>query len=287
MAGEKAGSGKKRKKSELVATAGLIVIFILYMFPFYMVVINSLKQKRDIIKSPFSWLYTIKGLSFDNFVKAFVQMDFLNAFKNSLIVTVFATALVTLLAAMLAYYIVRNNNAISRIAFVLMVASMIIPFQAIMIPLVSIYGGKLNVLNHRSTLVFMHTGFSMAMSVFMFHGFIRGSIPLALEEAAYIDGCTHTQTFFRIVFPLLKPIISTMVIMNAMAFWNDFLLPSLVLTDKKLLTLPLSTYSFYGTYSADYGTIMAGLLLCVIPILILYVALQKQIINGVVAGAVK
>lgn len=284
MAGEKAGSGKKRKKSELVATAGLIVIFILYMFPFYMVVINSLKQKRDIIKSPFSWLYTIKGLSFDNFVKAFVQMDFLNAFKNSLIVTVLATALVTLLAAMLAYYIVRNNNAISRIAFVLMVASMIIPFQAIMIPLVSIYGGKLN---HRSTLVFMHTGFSMAMSVFMFHGFIRGSIPLALEEAAYIDGCTHTQTFFRIVFPLLKPIISTMVIMNAMAFWNDFLLPSLVLTDKKLLTLPLSTYSFYGTYSADYGTIMAGLLLCVIPILILYVALQKQIINGVVAGAVK
>ena len=126
-----------------------------------------------------------------------------------------------------------------------------------------------------------------SLSVFMFHGFIRGSIPLALEEAAYIDGCTHTQTFFRIVFPLLKPIISTMVIMNAMAFWNDFLLPSLVLTDKKLLTLPLSTYSFYGTYSADYGTIMAGLLLCVIPILILYVALQKQIINGVVAGAVK
>ncbi|MCQ4727758.1 carbohydrate ABC transporter permease, partial [Anaerotignum faecicola] len=148
--GEKAGSGKKRKKTDLVATAGLIVIFILYMFPFYMVVINSLKQKRDIIKSPFSWLYTIKGLSFDNFVKAFVQMDFLNAFKNSLIVTVFATALVTLLAAMLAYYIVRNNNAVSRTAFVLMVASMIIPFQAIMIPLVSIYGGKLNVLNHRS-----------------------------------------------------------------------------------------------------------------------------------------
>ena len=212
------------------------------MFPFYMVVINSLKQKRDIIKSPFSWLYTIKGLSFDNFVKAFVQMDFLNAFKNSLIVTVFATALVTLLAAMLAYYIVRNNNAVSRTAFVLMVASMIIPFQAIMIPLVSIYGGKLNVLNHRSTLVFMHTGFSMAMSVFMFHGFIKG---------------------------------------------NDFLLPSLVLSDKKLLTLPLSTYSFYGTYSADYGTIMAGLLLCVIPVLILYIALQKQIISGVVAGAVK
>ena len=279
--------GTKKKVTTAAAMAGLVIIFIAYMFPFIMVVINSLKQKRDIIKSPFSWLYTIKGLSFDNFVKAFTQMDFLNAFKNSLIVTVSATVLVTLLAAMLAYYIVRNKNVISNMTFALMVASMIIPFQAIMIPLVSIYGGTLNVLNHRITLIFMHTGFSMAMSVFMFHGFLNGNIPIALEEAAYIDGCTHSQTFFKIVFPLLKPIISTMVILNALAFWNDFLLPSLVLTDKKLLTLPLSTYSFYGTYSADYGTIMAGLLLCVIPILVLYMALQKQIINGVVAGAVK
>lgn len=279
--------GTKRKVTNILAMLGLIIIFIAYMFPFIMVVINSLKQKRDIIKSPFSWLFTIKGLSFDNFEKAFTQMDFLNAFKNSLIVTVSATALVTLLAAMLAYYIVRHNNGISKMTFGLMVASMIIPFQAIMIPLVSIYGGTLNLLNHRITLIFLHTGFSMAMSVFMFHGFIKGNVPLALEEAAYIDGCTHSQTFFKIVLPLLKPIISTMVILNSLAFWNDFLLPSLVLTDKKLLTLPLSTYSFYGTYSADYGTIMAGLLLCVTPILVLYVALQKQIIGGVVAGAVK
>ena len=279
--------GTKRKVTNALAMAGLIIIFIAYMFPFVMVVINSLKEKRDIIKSPFSWLFTIKGLSFDNFVKAFTQMDFLNAFKNSLIVTVCSTVLVTLLAAMLAYYIVRHNNKISKITFALMVASMIIPFQAIMIPLVSIYGGTLNVLNHRITLIFMHTGFSMAMSVFMFHGFIKGNIPIALEEAAYIDGCTHRQTFFKIVFPLLKPIIATMVILNSLAFWNDYLLPSLVLTDKELLTLPLSTYSFYGTYSADYGTIMAGLLLCVIPILILYVILQKQIIGGVVSGAVK
>ena len=279
--------GNKRKLANALAMIGLIIVFIAYMFPFLMVVINSLKEKRDIIKSPFSWLFTIKGLSFDNFEKAFTQMDFLNAFKNSLIVTVSATVLVTILAAMLAYYIVRHNNAVSKLTFALMVASMIIPFQAIMIPLVSIYGGTLNILNHRLTLIFMHTGFSMAMSVFMFHGFIRGNVPIALEEAACIDGCTRSQTFFKIVLPLLKPIISTMVILNSMAFWNDFLLPSMVLQDKELLTLPLSTYSFYGTYSADYGTIMAGLLLCVIPIMILYVALQKQIIGGVVAGAVK
>lgn len=280
-------SGVQKRSVRTFAMAGMILIFIAYMFPFLMVVINSLKQKRDIIKSPFSWLFTVKGLSFDNFAKAFNQMDFLNAIKNSLIITVSATAIVTILAAMLAYFIVRNNNLLTRIIFALMVVSMIIPFQAIMIPLVSIYGGTLNLLNHRLTLIFMHVGFSMSMTVFMFHGFIRGSVPIALEEAAYLDGCTHTQTFFKIVFPLLKPIMSTTLILNALAFWNDFLLPSLVLTDKKLLTLPLSTYSFYGTYSADYGTIMAGLLLCVVPLLILYIALQKQIINGVVAGAVK
>ena len=286
MKQEKIG-GSKRRAVNFVTMFGLVVIFAAYMFPFLMVVINSLKQKRDIIKSPFSWLFTIKGLSFDNFVKAFTQMDFPSAFGNSLVITVSATILVTILATMLAYYIVRNNHQISKITFALMVASMIIPFQAIMIPLVSIYGGTLNILNHRVTLIFMHTGFSMSMSVFMFHGFIKENVPMALEEAAYIDGCTHGQTFFKIVMPLLKPVISTMVILNSMAFWNDFLLPSLVLTDKKLLTLPLSTYSFYGTYSADYGTIMAGLLLCVIPILILYIVLQKQIIGGVVAGAVK
>ena len=131
--------GTKRKVQNVIAMAVLIVIFIAYMFPFLMVLINSLKQKRDIIKSPFSWLFTIKGLSFDNFVNAFNQMDFLNAFKNSLIVTVSATVLVTILGTMLAYYIVRHNNKISKITFALMVASMIIPFQAIMIPLVSIY----------------------------------------------------------------------------------------------------------------------------------------------------
>ena len=252
-----------------------------------MVVINSLKQKRDIIKSPFSWLFTIKGLSFDNFVKAFTQMDFLNAFKNSMIVTVSATVLVTLLASMLAYYIVRNNNLISKIVFALMVASMIIPFQAIMIPLVSIYGGTLNVLNHRITLIFMHTGFSMAMSVFMFHGFIKGNIPIALEEAAYVEGCTRTQTFFTVVFPLLKPIISTMVILNAMAFWNDFLLPQLMINKPGWQTLPLKTFLFFGQFSKKWDLATAGLVMCMLPIIIFYLVSQKHIVKGVAEGAIK
>jgi raffinose/stachyose/melibiose transport system permease protein len=168
-----------------------------------------------------------------------------------------------------------------------MIASMIIPFQAIMIPLVSIYGAKLSLLDHRTTLIFMHTGFAISMSVFIYHGFIKSNIPISLEEAAYLDGCTKTQTFFKVIFPLLKPTTATLVILNVLAFWNDFLLPSLVLSKKELLTLPLSTYKFYGTYSADLGTIMAGLVLTVAPILVLYLFLQRFIIDGVVAGAVK
>ena len=214
-------------------------------------------------------------------------MDFIKAFGNSLFVTGLATLAVIVFASMTAYYFVRSKNAFSKVFFGLMAVSMIIPFQAIMIPLVSIYGAQLNMLNHRLTLVFMHTGFAMSMSVFIFQGFIKSNIPLSLEEAAYIDGCSNLKTFWNIVFPLLKPTTSTLVILNIMAFWNDYLLPSLVLGKKELLTLPLSTYTFYGTYSADYGSIMAALVLTVAPLLIVYLFLQKQIISGVVAGAVK
>lgn len=244
------------------------------------------QPKRDIIKNPFQILAP-NGLSFNNYVTAFKSMDYPKAFGNSLFITGISTIAVVFLSAMCAYYIVRANNLLTKITFSLMVASMIIPFQALMIPLVSIYGGTLNMLNNRFSLIFMHVGFSMSMSVFMYAGFIKSGIPISLEEAAYIDGCGKFQTFFVVVFPLLKPITSTLVILNAMAFWNDYLLPSLVLGTKDLYTLPLSTYSFYGTYSSDFGTIMAGLMLTLAPILILYIFLQKQIISGVVAGAVK
>lgn len=278
--------GSKTKIKNIFTYVGLSLIFLLYMFPFIFVIINSFKTKKEIIKTPLK-LISDEGFNFDNFIKAYEKMDFTKAFTNSMFVTVSATVIVITLAAMTAYYFVRVNNIISKIFFALMVASMIIPFQAIMIPLVSIYGAKLGMLNSRTTLIFMHVGFSISMAVFIFHGFIRSNIPIALEEAAYIDGCTRTKTFFKIIFPLLKPTTATLVILNVLAFWNDFLLPSLVLTQEKLLTLPLSTYKFYGTYSADLGTIMAALVLTVAPVLVLYVFLQKYIISGVVSGAVK
>ena len=262
------------------------VLFLTYMVPFVLILINSFKQKRDIITEPFS-LFAKKGYSLGNYLAAIEKMDFIKAFGNSLFVTGLSTILVIVLASMAAYYFTRSSNVFSKIMFSMMAASMIIPFQAIMIPLVSIYGSGLNILNSRLTLIFMHVGFGMSMSVFIYHGFIKSNIPLSLEEAAYIDGCTKVQTFFKVVFPLLKPTTTTLIILNVLAYWNDYLLPSLVLGRKQLFTLPLSTYAFYGTYSADYGLIMAALVLTVAPILMLYLFLQKQIISGVIAGAVK
>jgi raffinose/stachyose/melibiose transport system permease protein len=261
----------------------LICALVVYMFPFVMVIINSFKIKRDIIKEPMA-LIGSHGASLDNYVEAFHKMNFIRAFLNSLCITGVSVVLIIITSAMCAYLFVRMDYKINKIFFGLMIASMVIPFQVIMIPLVSIYGGNLHILNHRLTLILMHVGFSTAQSVFMYHGFIKSNIPMSLEEAAKLDGCTKYQTFFRIVFPLLKPTTATLVILYAMGIWNDFLLPSLVLTQKELYTLPIATQMFYGTYSSDLGLIMASLLMVAAPVIVLYLFLQKYIIAGVVAG---
>ena len=278
--------GTRRKVLSISGFLAVVTMFLLYMVPFVLVLLNSFKQKRDIIKNPFSFVVE-KGYSIEHYVKAFDKMDFIKAFGNSLFITGLSTILVIVLASMTAYYFTRAKNNFSKVFFAMMAASMIIPFQAIMIPLVSIYGALMHLLNHRLTLIFMHTGFAMSMSVFIYQGFIKSGIPISLEEAAYLDGASKVKTFFEVVFPLLKPTTATLVILNVLAFWNDYLLPSLVLGKKDLYTLPLSTYVFYGTYSADYGVIMAALVLTVAPLLLLYLFLQKHIIDGVVAGAVK
>ena len=226
--GSKVG-GTKRRVLDVVGFTAIIVLFLLYMVPFILVLLNSFKQKRDIIKNPFSFI-TEKGYTLANYTKAFEKMEFIKAFGNSLFITGLSTLLVIIFASMVAYYFTRAKNTFSRVFFALMAASMIIPFQAIMIPLVSIYGSGLHMLNHRLTLIFMHTGFAMSMSVFIYQGFIKSGIPLSLEEAAYLDGCTNVQTFFKVVFPLLKPTTATLVILNVLAFWNDYLLPSLIYT---------------------------------------------------------
>ncbi|MBR2389447.1 MAG: carbohydrate ABC transporter permease [Mogibacterium sp.] len=265
----------------------LILLFILFIMPFILVIINVFKTKADIVSDPLA-LIGAHGFTMQNFPEAMAKMNFWNVFKNSLIITIISTVLTIFVSAMASFVIVRNGKwKFCSGLFALMVASMVIPFQVLMVPLVSVYGGIFGVLNHRITLILMHTGFSVSMATFMFHGAIHTNIPLELEEAALIDGCSRWQTFWKVVFPLLKPTIATVAIIDAMAFWNDYLLPSLVLTDKALYTIPIATQAFYGTYSTDIGLVMAALLLAMLPILILYLFLQKYIVAGVTSGAVK
>ena len=263
---------RKKRITHAIMMVVLILVFLAFIFPFIMVVVNVFKQKSDIMRDPLV-LIGSKGFTLENFPNAMEKMGFWRSFGNSLVITVSATILTILLSSMTAFVIVRNKWKACGILFGLMIASMVIPFQVLMVPLVSLYGGIFGVLNHRLTLILMHVGFSLSMA--------------ALEEAALIDGCTRWKTWWRVVFPLLKPTIATVAIIDAMAFWNDYLLPSLVLQKKELYTIPIATQAFYGTYTSDLGLIMAALLLAMLPILILYVLLQRFIVEGVTSGAVK
>jgi raffinose/stachyose/melibiose transport system permease protein len=279
-------AARNKRISHAIMLIILIVMFFAFIFPFLMVIINVFKTKADITSDPLS-LLGAHGFTLKNFPEAMRKMNFWRSFGNSAIITISSTILTIIFSAMTAFVIVRNKWKACTLLFSLMVASMVIPFQVLMIPLVSLYGGTLGILNHRATLIFMHTGFSLAMATFMFHGAIHTNVPVDLEEAADIDGCSRWQTYWLIVFPLLKPTIATVAIIDAMAFWNDYLLPSLVLGRKELYTIPIATQVFYGTYSTDIGLIMAALLLAILPILLLYVFLQRYIVEGVTAGAVK
>ena len=281
---ENAKAARKKKIAHVVMWIVLLILFVCFIFPFLLVVINVFKTKGDITADPLS-LIGAHGFTLQNFPEAMKKMNFLTVFGNSLIITVCSTILTIVLSSMAAFVIVRNGRwKLCTLIFSLMIASMVIPFQVLMVPLVSVYGP---ILNSRITLILMHVGFSMSMAVFMFHGSIKTNIPLELEEAATIDGCNRWQTYWKVVFPLLKPTIATVGIINAMAYWNDYLLPSLVLKKKELYTIPIATQAFYGTYSTDIGLIMAALLLAMLPILILYVFLQRYIVEGVTSGAVK
>jgi raffinose/stachyose/melibiose transport system permease protein len=189
---------------------------------------------------------------------------------------------------MAAYYIVRNSTLFNRVFFAVMVASMIIPFQSIMIPLIYIYGAKINLIANAPflLLIILYIGFGSAFSVFIYHGFIK-SIPLELEEASLIDGCTRRQTFFKIVLPMLAPTSMTIAILNVLWIWNDYLLPSLILLDEKLYTMPIKMKVFNGTYMNNWELLIPALLLTILPVLVVYLFGQRYIIRGVSQGAIK
>jgi raffinose/stachyose/melibiose transport system permease protein len=273
----------QNKVAQIIKVIVLYALLILYISPFIIVLINSFKTNGDILTNPLGAGFSA---SLQNYATAFEEMNFVSSFINTVLISVVSVALIVLTSSMTAYFLARVKTKFNNFIYMILVIAMIIPFQAVMIPLVSIYGG-MGILNSRATLVYMYIGFGCSMAVFIIQSFIKSSVPISLEEAAELDGCTKVQTFFRVVMPLLKPTIATVVVLDILWVWNDYLLPSLLLTKANQLTLPLSTYAFYGSFSVNYGPLLASLILTITPVLIIYLVLQDKIISGVVAGAVK
>ena len=271
----------KRVIKRLSIMAAGFALALLFVSPVFILVNSSFKSLQDIY---INVLALPKQLSFQNYTKAFKEMDYVKAFMNSFAIKCISTALIIFISSMAAWVLVRYKTRTSKILFLMFAAVQLIPFQCVMLPLVDIMS-KLHLMN-RPGLVFMYMGFGCAMSIILFHGFIK-NIPIELEEAAIIDGCNMVQTFINIVLPLLKGIIATVAVINVMWIWNDFLLPSLVINKNGMQTLPLRTYLFFGQFTKKWDLATASLMLCMIPIVLFYLSCQKYIVKGITAGVGK
>jgi len=281
-----------RTRKILLAVVGFI-LFILFMMPFVLVVINSAKGRAEISLNPIS-LPTNWGQMFTN-IRDVIQnpnFSYWSAFLDSVIITVISLSLIIVCAAMGAWVLVRNKKWWSSFIFMAFVAAMVVPFQVVMLPLVQwlrMMGNffKIPLIGTYQGILFCYLGFGASLSIFVFHGFIK-SVPLELEEAADIDGCTRQGVFFRIVLPLLQPTAVTVLILNGIWIWNDYLLPLLVLGPSgKVQTLPLAVASFAGAYVKQWERILTSALLAMLPIIILFLFAQRYIIKGMVEGSIK
>ena len=277
-------NARKAKHGGLL-TFVFTLISLVYVFPIVLVVINSFKKKAYISRKPFAIPTDKMYVGLENYVNGIKKTGFVDAFWTSLFITVLSVAIIILCTSMCAWYISRVKNKFTTGLYFLCLFSMIVPFQMVMFTL-----SKLADMLHLGNplgIVVVYLGFGAGLSLFMFCGFVK-SIPLEIEEAAMIDGCTPIQTFFRIVMPILKPTCITVAILQAMWIWNDYLLPYLVLDMTKNKTIPIAVQYLRGGYgSIDMGAMMGVLVLAIIPIIIFYLVCQKYIIEGVVAGAVK
>jgi raffinose/stachyose/melibiose transport system permease protein len=284
---------QSQKIKRNVMEAFTIVLMLIFLFPFVLVVINSAKKSSEIVISPISlpteWAQILTNM---NNVINNQNFSYWNSFISSVIITLVSLTVITLFSSMAAWILVRNKTRWSEIIFLILVAAMIIPFQVVMLPLLSTFREiseftGIRMLQSYKGIVFAYLGFGGSMSVFILHGFIK-SIPYSLEEAALIDGCKPEQTFFHVIMPLLKPIQMTVLILNGIWIWNDFLLPSLMLgLNGKIKTLPVAVTSFVGSYVKQWDLILTAAFLAMIPIIILFLFAQKQIIQGMVEGAIK
>ena len=276
--------GKAFSKGAVYAV--LILLSAVFLSPIFIILINALKSNFYISQQPFTLPDSETFVGLENFTKGIEQSDFLRALANSAVITLFSVAGIVLLTSMTAWYIVRVKNRFTAILYYLFTFSMIVPFQMVMYTMT--YVAFELELNSIPGIVIIYLGFWAGLSVFMFSGFVR-SIPTQIEEAAIIDGCSPIQTFFRIVFPILRPTAITVAILTAMWIWNDYLLPYLLLGSGENRTLPVAVQmALTGGYgNKDMGALMAMLVLAIVPIIVFYLFSQKYIIRGVVAGAVK
>jgi raffinose/stachyose/melibiose transport system permease protein len=275
-----------------------ILLFIVYMLPFALVIINSSKPSLQIIMDPLAFPKTPSQLMTNiKTVIASPNVRYASSFFSSFFITILSVGLLVLCSSMAAWVLVRTKTVISNVIFMVFVAAMVIPFQVVMFPLVSwfhllevklgLFETPFRLLQNYPGIIFAYLGFGSSLSIFLFHGFIK-SVPLELEEAATIDGCTKTATFFKIVFPILTPITVTVVILNSIWIWNDYLLPLLVLgSGNNVQTLPLAVASFVGSFVKRWDLILTSTLMTMLPVVIAFLVLQKHIIKGIVDGAVK
>ncbi|MEK3912759.1 carbohydrate ABC transporter permease [Paenibacillus sp. FSL H7-0331] len=260
----------------------LILSAVLMLYPFYLTFLNSFKTYLEVSQSlialPGSW-------TLDNFSKVWVSMNYPRALLNSIIVTVCSVGGVLLVSSAAAYRLVRSPGKVSQLIFFLVLSSMVIPFQIVMIPALKV-AKDLYLINSVYGLVIMYWGFLVPMALFLYHGFVK-TIPIELEEAAFIDGCGPFKMFYKVVMPLLMPITTTIAIINVLGVFNDFMLPLVMISSDKFRTLPLAVSIFFGDYGNEWNSIMAALTISMFPIIVFFLFMQRFIIQGLVAGAVK
>ena len=272
------------KLSRIMVFILLLGLATVFLLPIIIVAVNAFKFKFSITSSPFALPNSESFSGFENFINGINQTDFWGAFFYSLFITTFSVAVIIVFSSMTAWYIVRAKSFLTNIVYYSLVFSMIVPFQMVMFTMSKVA----NILRFDNPvgIIFIYLGFGAGLSVFMFSGFVK-SVPKTVEEAATIDGCNTLQTYFLVVFPILKPTTVTVAILNTMWIWNDYLLPYLVIgNDYK--TIPVAVQYLKGGYgSVDMGALMALLVLSILPVIIFYLLGQKYIIKGVAAGAVK
>ena len=274
----------KYSAGNIIAIIFLVAISLLFIAPILLVLLNSFKGKLFIQNDLFAFPNAESFTGFKNYTSGLVATGFFRAFGWSLFITVFSVAIIVLFSAMTAWYIIRRNTLFCRGLYFVFVFAMIVPFQMVMFPLTAV-ATRLHLDNPLGILA-VYLGFGSAQAVFLFSGFVK-SVPLAVEEAAVIDGCTPITAFFAVIFPMLAPIAITVAILNAMWIWNDFLLPYLLI-GSEYRTIPVAVQYLRGGYgSIDWGYMMAVIIMAVIPIIVFYFACQRYIIEGVTAGSVK